>query len=117
VLLFREPNHIPVARDFDWTGAVNTRYAKPNPILNIRTVTQRVMRGYCSTPEQYEKVFALFKEKKDAIYALYRDPIAAPLKPSVVNETLRYFDEFYATINDPRRAKREIVAACLGGSA
>jgi hypothetical protein len=117
VLLLKDPNHLPTARDFDWSGAVNARYAKPNPILNIRLVTQRVMRGYCAPPEQYEKVFALFREKKDAIYALYRDPIAAALQPKVVSETLKYFDEFYATINDPRRAKREIVESCLGGSA
>jgi hypothetical protein len=106
-----------VARDFDWSGAVNPRYAKPNPILKIRTISQRIMRGYCAPAAEYEKVFALFREKKDAIYALYRDSIAAPLKPEVVNRTLDYFDEFYKTINDPRSAKVSIVGACLGGSA
>jgi hypothetical protein len=117
VLILKDSSHVPVARDFDWSGAVNARYAKPNPILNLRTVTQRLMRGLCAPQEQYEKVFALFREKKDAIYALYRDPIAAGMKPNVVRETLKYFDEFYATINDPRRAKREIIDSCLGGSA
>jgi len=117
VLLLRDPVHLPVARDFDWSGAVNARYAKPNPILPIRVITQRLMRGYCAPPAQYSKVFELFREKKDAIYALYRDSIAAPMKPSVVENTLKYFDEFYATINDPKRAQREIVGACLGGSA
>ncbi len=116
VLVFREPHHIPVARDFDWSGAVYTQYAKPNPILKIRTVSERLMRGMCAPADQYEKVFALFREKKDAIYALYRDPMASGLKPNVVNTTLKYFDEFYATINDPKRAKRDIVEACLGGS-
>jgi hypothetical protein len=117
VLLYKEPMYIPVARDFDWSGAVNPRYAKPNPILKIRTISQRIMRGYCAPAAEYEKVFALFREKKDAIYALYRDSIAAPLKPDVVSRTLDYFDEFYKTINDPRSAKASIVGACLGGSA
>lgn len=117
VLVFREPHYIPVARDFDWTGAVNPRYAKPSPILNIRSVRQRLMRGYCAPAEEYQKVFELFREKKDAIFALYRDEIAAPMKPNVVENTLKYFDEFYQVINDPRRAQREIVDACLGGSA
>jgi hypothetical protein len=117
VLLLKEPNHLPVARDFDWSGAVNPRYAKPNPILPIRVISERLMRGYCAPAEQYEKVFTLFREKKDAIYALYRDPIAAPLKPGVVANTLKYFDEFYEVINDPKKAKRQIVGACLGGSA
>lgn len=117
VLILKEMQHYPVARDFDWSGAVNARYAAPAPILKIRSVTDRIMRGYCVPPEEYQKVFTLFREKKDAIYALYRDPIMAPMKPNVVNQTLKYFDDFYATINDPRRAKREIIDACLGGSA
>ena len=117
VLLYRDEKYVPVPRDFDWSGAVNARYAKPNPILPIRTVTQRIMRGYCAPQTEYEKVFALFREKKDAIYALYADSVGSLLKPNVVKSTLSYFDEFYKTINDPRAAQREIIDACLGGSA
>jgi len=118
VLVFKDDEHIPVARDFDWSGAVNARYAVPNPILKIRTVTQRVMRGYCSDPAEYDKAFALFKEKKDAIYGLYKDELMGPLmKPNVVANTLKYFDEFYDVLNDPRKAKRNIVDECLAGSA
>jgi hypothetical protein len=117
VLIYRDPHHVPVARDFDWTGVVNARYAVPNPILNIRTVRQRVMRGYCAPPEEYERVFALFREKKDAIYALYGDSLAAAMKPDVVRATLQYFDDFYKVINNPAEANRKIVGACLGGPA
>jgi hypothetical protein len=118
VLVMKDDVYIPVARDFDWSGAVNARYATPNPLLKTRTVTQRVMRGLCAPEEEYNKVFELFKAKKDAIYGLYKDELMAPImKPNVVNNTLKYFDEFYAIINDPRKAKREIVEQCLGGSA
>jgi hypothetical protein len=119
VLIFRNETYIPVARDFDWSGAVNARYAKPNPVLGgvIRTVRDRLMRGYCAPEAEYQKVFALFREKKDAMYALYSDSLGSLLKPDVAKSTLKYFDDFYATINDPRRAKREIIEACLGGSA
>lgn len=114
VLVYRDPHHIPVARDFDWTGAVNTRYAVPNPVLNIRNVRERIMRGYCAPPEEYERVFALFREKKDAIYAVYSDSLGAAMKPDVVRATLQYFDEFYRVINDRNQAKSRIVEACLG---
>lgn len=112
VLVRRGIDHLPVARDFDWSGAVNAQYAKPNPVLGTRSVTQRVMRGYCAPAEEYEKVFQLFRDRKQAIYALYRDPVAAPLEPSVLIETLRYFDDFYETIDDPRAARRNIIEAC-----
>ena len=110
--------YVPVARDFDWSGAVNARYAVPNPLLKIRSVQQRVMRGYCpNDPGAYDQVFAKFKEKKDAIYALYKDELMAPMKPDVAAKTLKYFDEFYASIENPKSAKRDIADRCLGGGA
>ncbi|HEX7939348.1 MAG TPA: hypothetical protein VF483_10180 [Gemmatimonadaceae bacterium] len=115
VLIMKNNEYVPVARDYDFGGAVNTRYAKPDPRLRITSVTQRLMRGYCTEPEQYEKVFALFKAKKDSIYALYSDPLSSALKPNTTKYTLKYFDEFYDVINDPKKAKKEIVSACLGG--
>jgi hypothetical protein len=118
VLFSRDTSYFPVAFDYDWSGAVNSRYARPNPILkDIRAVTDRLMRGYCAPEAEYLKAFALFREKKDAIYALYRDSLAAPMKPNVVNNTLKYFDDFYKVINNPRDAKRQIIDACLRGPA
>jgi hypothetical protein len=103
---------MPVAYDFDFAGAVNARYAAPDARLNIPNVRQRVFRGYCNDAESYAKVFALFKEKKSEIYSLYTDEIGKLMDQGTVKETLRYFDEFYETINDPRAARRSIVQAC-----
>ena len=75
---------------------------------------QRIYRGYCVPDDVYPRVFALFNARKDAIYALYRDPVGRLLRPRVVDETLAYFDEFYRTINDPSSAKYRIVEACIG---
>ena len=102
----------PVVYDFDFSGAVNARYATPDPRLHIATVRDRTYRGYCVPVEEYSKVFALFNQKKDAIYALYHDDIGRLLRKSVIDETLRYFDDFYKTINDPRAAKNQIIDEC-----
>ena len=105
----------PIIYDFDFSGAVNARYATADDRLHIRTVRDRLYRGYCVTDAAaYPKVYELFRAKKDSIYALYRDPLGKLLKPDVVDETLKYFDEFYKTINEPRRAKMDIEEACLG---
>jgi hypothetical protein len=37
----------PVPYDFDLTGLVNAPYARPDPSIGTRTVTQRRYRGYC----------------------------------------------------------------------
>ncbi|HVF38877.1 MAG TPA: hypothetical protein VM939_03180 [Gemmatimonadaceae bacterium] len=102
----------PIAYDFDFSGAVNARYATVDPSLSVRRVRERLMRGYCAEPGDFEKVFALFNEKKPAIWALYADPVGQLLRPKVVEETLAYFEDFYKTINNPRAAKQEIVDNC-----
>jgi len=104
----------PIAYDFDFAGAINARYATPDPSLNLQTVRQRLFRGLCSDPAEYAKVFALFNEKKPEIYALYSDSVGKLMDHGAVKSTLSYFDEFYETINDRRAAKREIVESCLG---
>jgi hypothetical protein len=103
----------PVAYDFDFAGAVNARYAIPDPKLNIPSVRQRLFRGYCADPAQYEKVFALFNEKRSAIYALYTDPVGNLMDHGTVRETLRYFDDFYKVINNRHSAREAILDACV----
>jgi hypothetical protein len=114
-LLFTDDGNVmPIAYDFDFAGAVNASYAIPDERLGIPNVRRRIFRGYCgSDPSVFPKVFALFNEKRADIYALYRDPIGKLLDDDTVRETLKYFDEFYETINDPRAAKRQIVEACV----
>ena len=103
----------PVAHDFDYSGAVNARYAVAAPQLSLPTVRDRLFRGYCASPAEFEKVFALFRTKKDSIYALYRDPIGKLLPETTVKATLSYFDDFYRVINSPTAAGYEIVKVCL----
>ena len=106
-------NFLPVAYDFDFSGAIATNYATPDPKLAIQNVKMRLYRGYCVPPEEYQKVIAKFNEQKAAIYALYTDDIGKMMKPKVVENTLKYYDEFYKTINDPKRVKREIGDDCV----
>jgi len=107
-------DYLPIAYDFDFSGAVNARYATVDPQLKNRTVRDRNYRGYCVPNEEYPKVFALFNAKKDSIYALYKDSLGALLRPGIADETLKYFDEFYKTINNPKYAKNDIIDACFG---
>jgi hypothetical protein len=106
-----------VPYDFDISGIVNTRYADrlfapEERNLGIRSVRQRAYRGHCASAGNLPGTFALFNEKRDAIYALYRDHPG--LEAEVVKETVEYLDAFYDTINDPRKVKREFTDRCSG---
>ena len=47
---------------------------------------------------------------KDSIYALYRGQ--PDLEPKRVEQALGYYDDFYRTINEPRRAKHQLSDGC-----
>ncbi len=107
---------LPIAYDFDFSGAVNTHYAAPDARLRIRTVRERQFRGYCAFKTDYQQVIDLFKAKKAEIYALYADPLGQLLPPRVVRETLAYFDEFYGQIQTVKDAQKRIFDECMASN-
>ncbi len=103
----------PVVYDFDFSGAVDARYATVDPSIHTHSVRERVYRGYCVPLETYPPVVALFMAKKPDIYALYRDSLGARLPADDVKATLRYFDEFYQTLADAHDFKANVLDACI----
>jgi len=102
----------PVPYDFDWSGVISPPYARPDARLGITSVRQRLFRGYCRSADQFAAIFARFNDRKDAIYTMYRSQVGAD--PKRVEQALRYYDDFYRVINDPKLVRREFVQACKG---
>ena len=113
MMLSPDGRYIPVPYDFDWSGAVFTRYAKPDPRLGIKTVQDRLYRGPCVTPAEMATVTAKFTAQKAAIKALYT---RLPLDDGYRRRALDYQDEFFRMIADPRQVKRELIETCAGGA-
>lgn len=114
IVVLPDGRNVPVAYDFDFSGAVNARYATPDPSIRIRRVRDRKFRGYCALNAEYPGALPLFRQKKDAIYALYSDEIGRLLDPKTVRETLDYFNEFYDVIGSQKLTERAILGDCLG---
>lgn len=106
--------NLPVMYDFDFTGAVNAPYATPDPQLRISSVRERSFRGFCAHRDRFPAAAQLLRERKDAIYALYRDEIGKLMDDRTVRETLHYFDDFYYAIQTPQRAQQDVFSNCLG---
>ena len=101
----------PVAYDFDWTGVVNPRYAFPDARLGIKTVTERLYRGPCLTPAQWQPTFNRFLSARSAIDSIYKS--IPSLDAKLVKTAIEYYDEFFKTISEPRAAKHAVVDVCL----
>jgi hypothetical protein len=103
-------DNLPVAYDFDFSGAVNTHYATVDPQLPIKRVRQRLWRGYCKENEAVPAAIEAFRAQKNAIYALYDDAIGKLLDPQIVKDTKQYFDEFYKNLDRPK----DFLSSCEG---
>ena len=101
---------IPVPYDFDATGMVNAPYVAPNENLGLRSSRERLYRGYCQNTEGFQKTFAVFQEKKQAIYDLYDPSIG--FDDRTIASAKRYIDLFYETISDPDRVVAEFINEC-----
>jgi len=106
------PTVSPVPYDFDWSGVVGARYAKPDPSLPIHSVKERVWMGFCYTQDQLAPTIARFNAQREAITALYtNNPL---LDPKAAEATLAYFADFWTTLNDPKKMSKAIHQHCSG---
>ena len=97
---------LPVVYDFDYSGAVNTSYAVPPPNYMVPNVRTRKFLASCEISPEFPGAVNRFVEKKEAIYALYHDEIGKLMSPSVVRQTIEYFDDFYDQVKSQKDAER-----------
>lgn len=104
---------IPIAYDFDFAGAVNAPYATVDPKLPMRTVRERLFRGYCAFDDEYEGAFAAIRAKKDAINALYTDEVGRLLEQRTARDALAYFAEYFEDTATFENVKRNVLGSCV----
>ena len=102
----------PVAYDFDQSGIINTPYAIPDPKVGIRSVTERIYRGLCVSPDTINKVLADLREKRPAINALYADSLGMLISDRGRKDSIKWFDDFYSDVSNPKTVKNEIIDRC-----
>jgi hypothetical protein len=110
VLLQNLADSYPMAYDFDFAGAIETTYATVDSRLGLRSVRERLYRGFCTREDRWAEVFAHVRAQKEAIWALYREEPA--LDPKIRERTLAYFEDFFRILENPREAERQIVRQC-----
>lgn len=102
-----------VPYDFDFAGAVDASYALPDATLSIRDVRDRLFRGFCFPQLRQRDHWAdFFNERRQAIADLYMGFEMLTLDDRV--EAVKYFDEFWETLQDERKYQRDIIEQCLG---
>jgi hypothetical protein len=106
-----ENRFLTVPYDFDFSGAVDARYATPDPRLGIRNVRQRIFWGICYPQVQdYAHWAPFFTERRQAITDLYMG--FDLLEDDDREDAVKYFDDFWEIMEDERKYQREVVEQC-----
>jgi hypothetical protein len=113
-LVEKDGTVFPIPYDFDRSGLVNAKYAKPAEGARIRKVTERRYRGYCRSP--IDEVAAGL----DAIVAL-RESIAELVSsvPVIGKESaekrVQFVDRFFEeAVNDREKLLKRFEKDCIG---
>ena len=105
--------YLTVPYDFDFSGAVNARYATvaPELIREIRSVRQRLYRGFCRPELQHETVVEIFDSKREEISRLYSS-FEFYDDPGHAEDALEYYEDFWKVIDDPEEFDDKILDDC-----
>jgi hypothetical protein len=101
---------VPVPYDFDFAGVVDAKYAAPSEKLRIRSVRQRLFRGFCRPEQIVRGAIDIVKDRREAITDLYRQ--TAELDAALVERSLAYYDEFFEIVRSPEALRRNILEPC-----
>lgn len=97
--------------DFDQAGIINTKYSIPADGLGIRSVKQRVFRGRCLNIDRLDATIVKFNELRPQIEEALNPP---QLDDRTRKNSLKYIEDFYEIINEPKKREKEIENDCLG---
>jgi hypothetical protein len=98
--------HVVVPYDFDLSHVVNADYAYLDR-------ERKRFRGFCLTKKEYMKSFGLFNSRKEEFRELYDN--FEMLDQTKKEQTLKFIDRFYRTINSPERRQTKIFDQCGDG--
>ncbi|MGI9236823.1 MAG: hypothetical protein ACR2QZ_05470 [Woeseiaceae bacterium] len=98
--------------DFDMSGLVNARYAKPQPELRLRSVRVRRYRGYCTDSVTLKEALKFMVSHRNEILAVIAD--LPGLREKDRSKQLRYVEDFLeAAENQEAKLLKEFERRCL----
>jgi hypothetical protein len=114
-LIGKDPLNDPVIAipyDFDATGLVDAPYSIPPDFLGVKSVRDRVYRGYCAHSGTLDQVRAQFQENRAQVFALFADETR--LTERSRNKAMKYMESFYEMLDSDARFQEEVVSKCRG---
>ena len=105
---------ISIPYDFDHSGLVNAFYAKPNPMLKISSVTERVYRGLCKRdPQTFNNMRNFYISKEGSILNILNG-FKENIEVKEFERLNEYINSFYGILKSDTEFKNKILSKCRG---
>lgn len=110
-LVERSDQYTLIPYDFDLSGLVNARYARPKKALKIKDVTQRRYVGYClPEPAMRGALRTIKTRKKQMLAELSALPLLTDQQKQLKTD---YVEEFFEEAKSDTRLLRSLEGYCL----
>jgi hypothetical protein len=101
---------IPVPYDFDASGLVNAPYAGPPLGLGVKTVRQRLYRGYCMHNDLLPEARAKMLANETAIMGVIQND--EMLSSNTRKKSLKYLEDYFEMMRDDDDFDKQVVRKC-----
>lgn len=103
--------YLPIAYDFDMAGFVNAPYATYSETLDIKSVRDRVYRGYCRDEGTTQFVRKDFIGKRSCVLEIL-DRYGSNFSTKELTEMKKYIQEFFDILVDDNSFQHQILKNC-----
>lgn len=114
-LIGKQDNSVPIVPlpyDLDASGLVNTHYAAPPAILKVRSVRDRLYRGFCRHNALVPEVLKEFRDLRPQFEAVLQNE--PRLDERNRKDALRFVNGFYDVLKDEQDVTRRLTGSCRG---
>jgi hypothetical protein len=102
---------IPLAYDFDMAGLVNAPYASTSELLEIKSVRERLYRGFCRDKQLFEFIRQHYLSMEPKIMEVLNLQ-GQSLDPRELKGMTKFLEEFFEILKNDGSFKTNIVNAC-----
>lgn len=96
--------------DFDYSGLVDAPYAAPPESIKVKSVRNRVYRGFCAHNAEATAAAALFRERKAAILAALAE--TPGLTGKTQSKAAKFLASYFEVIEDPKAFESKVLKKC-----
>ena len=111
-LFLRSPgtSYLPVIYDFDSSGYVSAPYAITPAQLNLRSVRQRLYRGFCVEDDVFERALEQFQLQRESLLAIATETDFVGQRAA--KKGVSYLEGFYDVVDNPKQLNRKVRDVC-----